>query len=303
MNRPRNIAGAVRGRLFELSKERGEDFQLILQRYAAERFLYRLGESAHRDRFVLKGAMLFALWGGSIYRATRDLDLAGYGNYDTNALTRCFHEICTLPGADDGIIFLPATMSVEPIRDQNEYGGVRVRLQATLGQARFQLQIDVGFGNAIMPPAEPVAYPTLLKSPGPQIRAYPREAVVAEKFHAMVVLGATNSRMKDFYDLFVLSAQFPFSGNPLTQAIAATFTRRNTSIPTTQPNSLSPVFYFDEPRATQWRSYLERNRLPSAPANFGVVGSALQTFLTPPLESLVEGARFAREWPAGGPWR
>ena len=253
-----NIAASVRTKLLARTQTRGEEFNLGLQRYAAERFLYRLGASRHRDTFVLKGAMLFALWGGSMYRATRDLDLTGYGQNEIQWLIDAVREICITPCPTDGLTFKPDTVEAEPIRDESDYGGFRVRLSALLDSAQIRLQVDVGFGNAIVPEAQDEQYPTLLNGPPPLIRAYPRESVVAEKLHAMVALGSATSRWKDFYDLHVLSMLFPFAGHQLTQSIAATFERRQTAIPQALPVALAPAFFAEENRAAQWRTYLDR---------------------------------------------
>ncbi len=298
---PRNLAASVRDRLLARSRERGEDFQFVLQRYGAERFLYRLGQSAYRDRFVLKGAMLFALWGRSVYRPTRDLDFTGYGSSETEAVLACFREICALAVEDDGLIFDVATLAAEPIRDDAAYEGLRVKFAVTLGQARIHMQIDVGFGNAIEPPATDAEYPTLLGGPAPRIHAYPQEAVVAEKLHAMVLLGERNSRLKDFYDLYVLTNEFPFDGPLLLGAIAATFERRRMPIDVAQPVALAPRFFSDEARAMQWRSYLDRNRLPGAPADFDAVGELIRAFLGPPWRALVEKVAFGLNWRPGAP--
>ncbi len=250
MNRqkPKDIAASIRARLLARSRETGEDFQFLLQRYASERFLYRLGESPHRDRYVLKGAMLFALWGGSLYRATRDLDFTGYGNSETDAVIAAMREICTLPVANDGLTYDAATVMAEPIRETAEYNGLRVRLSATLAGARIPMQIDIGFGNAVEPPATEAEYPTLLGLPAPRIRAYPHEAVVAEKFHAMAVLGEINSRYKDFYDIYVLASRFGFDGERVARAIAATFDRRRTPIDAAFPAALTPRFFAEDRR-------------------------------------------------------
>jgi hypothetical protein len=304
MNRqpPRDIAASVRARLLARSRQTGEDFQFLLQRYASERFLYRLGESPHRDRYVLKGAMLFALWGGSLYRATRDLDFTGYGSSETDAVIAAVREICALPVADDGLAFDSATVMAEPIRETAEYNGLRVRLTATLAGARIPMQIDFGFGNAVEPPATEAEYPTLLDLLAPRIRAYPHEAVVAEKFHAMTVLGEINSRYKDFYDIYALASQFGFDGERVARAIAATFDRRRTPIGATLPMALTPRFYADNRRAEQWRAYLTRNRLPGAPADWIEVGQLLQRFLQPPWQALSVGDPFSDVWSPNGPW-
>jgi predicted nucleotidyltransferase component of viral defense system len=236
-----NVAASVRDRLLNRSRQTGEDFGFLLQRYAAERLLYRLGESTHHDQYVLKGAMLFALWGGLVYRPTRDLDFTGYGKTDADDVIVTFKEVCAVPVADDGLVFDPATVTAAPIRDETEYRGLRVTLRAMLGEARIDMQIDIGFANAIEPGANDVHYPTLLDAPAPNIKAYPHEAVVAEKLHTLVVLGERTSRMKDLYDLHTLAVQFPFDGARLTRAITATFERRKTNIDSALPAGLTPA--------------------------------------------------------------
>lgn len=299
---PQDPAASVHARLLAGAQGRKEDFNLTLKRYAAERFLYRLGASRHRERFVLKGAMLFALWGGSLYRATRDLDLTGYGEGGARGLIELIREICGLPCPGDGLQFLSATVRAEPIRDKSEYHGFRVKLRALLGAAKLDLQIDVGFGNAVEPPAREEKYPVLLDGPAPRIRAYPREAVVAEKLHAMVVLGTANSRLKDFYDVFALAKNFPFAGPALGRAIAATFERRSTPIQDSRPVALGPEFYLDPERAAQWRRYLSLNGLPGAPADFAAVGELLQGILGPVWSALADTRAAASAWRPGGPW-
>lgn len=299
---PRNLAASIHRRLLNGARERGEDPQFILQRYAAERFLYRLGESQHREQFVLKGAMLFALWGGSIYRPTRDLDFTGYGSDEIEAVLDRIRDICSVAAPDDGMSFDAATLDADPIREEVEYGGLRVVFEARLGSAQVRMQVDVGFGNAIEPPATDADYPTLLDAPAPHIRAYPHEAVVAEKLHAMVVLGERNSRFKDFYDLHVLARQFPFDGATLAGSIAATFERRRAAIDAALPAALAPRFFADGTRAEQWRAYLTRNALPGAPADFTAAGEHLQAFLGPPWSALAARADFPRVWRPGGPW-
>jgi predicted nucleotidyltransferase component of viral defense system len=297
-----NVAASVRDRLLKRARHTGEDFQFLLQRYAAERLLYRLGQSAHRARFVLKGAMLFALWGGSAYRPTRDLDFTGYGNSEASDVIATFKEICSVPVPDDGLAFDAAAVRAEPIRDEAEYNGLRVRLRAMLGNARIEMQIDIGFDNAIEPGANDVQYPTLLDAPAPNIRAYPHEAVVAEKLHTLVVFGERTSRIKDLYDLYTLAAQFPFDGAKLTRAIAATFERRNTKIESVLPAGLGPRFFADAARASQWRAYLNRNNLPGAPHDFAQAGERIRAFLEPVWTALTVGDKFAKAWPLGGPW-
>lgn len=298
----RNIAASIHGRLLNLSRKTGEDFQFLLHRYAGERFLYRLGKSAYRQHYILKGAMLFALWGGSAYRPTRDLDFTGYGENAAEGLIPIFREICAAAAEDDGLIFDGDTLSAEPIRDNTEYRGLRMKFKVRLGNARIDMLVDVGFGNAIEPPPQDVEYPVLLNAPAPNIRAYPHEAVVAEKFHALVMLGERTSRMKDFYDLHALAAQFSFDGATLTRSIKTTFERRRTPI-AGSPAALAPRFYKDTTRAQYWRGYLTRNSLPGAPIDFPMVGERLIAFLEPLWEAMTANASFGKNWKPGGPWK
>ena len=299
----RNVGASVRARLRQRSRETNEDFQFLLQRYAAERFLHRLGESPHRERLVLKGAMLLALWGEAIYRPTRDLDFTGYGSSLEDDVRTVIREICAVPVVDDGIAFDGEAIRIEPTRDQDEYDGLRARFEATLEDAQIPIQVDVGFGNAIEPPPTDEHYPVLLDAPRPHIRAYPRESVVAEKLHAMVVFGERNSRYKDFYDVYALAQQFEFDGERLVRAISATFERRHTPFTQRLPVALTPRFYADTARAQGWAGYRNRNDLPGAPSDFDVVGDRIREFLVEPWETTARGVAFTGAWPAAGPWR
>jgi hypothetical protein len=297
-----SLAESIRQRLSNRLRERGEDVQFGLQRYAMERFLFRLGKSALRDRFVLKGASLFALWGGSLYRPTRDLDFTGYGIRTLEEAIAGIREILATPVEEDGLRFRPETLSGEPIRDDAEYHGFRIRFQGNLGKSRIPMQIDIGLGNSIEPPPRDEDYPTLLGDAKPRIRSYPQEAVVAEKLHALVILGERNSRLKDFYDLCVLARQFPFQSERLSRAITATFRRRNTALEGPPPEGLAPRFYAEPARANQWRAYLQRNSLPGAPEDFNAVGEILRAFLGPIWDALTNAKGNGGEWPPGGPW-
>jgi len=300
---PTNIAASVSAKLLARSRASGENHQFLLQRYAAERFLYRLGESTQRERFVLKGAMLFGLWGGSTYRPTRDLDFCGYGDRETASVLESIRDICAVVVADDGISFDLSDVEAGPIRDDAEYGGIRLRFFARLDSARIPVQIDIGFGDAITPGPTDENYPTLLEgSSRPRIRAYPREAVIAEKLHAMVELGDRNSRFKDFYDLYILASTFSFDGRQVSAAIAATFKRRGRSIDSALPTALSPAFYEDASRAGLWRAYLTRNTLTGAPADFGEIYIRLSRFLVPVWSALAVKSAFESKWSPGGPW-
>ena len=227
-DQPRNLPASVRSRLLALAKSRGEDFTFVLMRYGLERLLFRLGRSAHAHEFVLKGAMLFPLWSGNPHRSTKDLDLLGFGSPDASRLVRVFREVVAIP-VPDGIEFLPETVKAVPIREDAIYDGIRVTLEALLTAARMHLQVDVGFRDAVVPAPLETSYPTMLDVPAPVLRAYPREAVIAEKLHAMVDLGLANSRMKDFFDLWFLASNFSFDGGTLGESVRSTFGRRATA--------------------------------------------------------------------------
>jgi hypothetical protein len=298
----KNVAASVRQRLLNLSRSTGEDFQLLLTRYAIERLLYRLAASEYAGRFVLKGAMLFALWTGEMHRPTRDLDLLGFGDGSEAELANVFRSLCSAAVADDGLMFAADTVGVEPIREDQENGGRRVTFVARLGSARVDLQVDVGFGDAITPRAESVTYPTLLGMDAPRLRAYPRETVVAEKLEAMVKLGFTNSRMKDFYDLAVMARTFSFTGSLLRDAIAATFARRGTALPTVPPVALTEAFAKDGAKHKQWSAFRTRSGLVGKVGGLGEVVAELTAFLTAPLAAAATDAGFVLTWKAGGPW-
>lgn len=293
---PRDLVASVRQRLMNLSRERGEEFQLVLTRYGLERLLYRLAQSPHAGQFVLKGAALFQLWTGQAHRSTRDLDLLGQGDPSPDRLRQVFQEVCSLTVDNDGLTFLTDTIQAEQIKEDDEYQGIRLRIEARLGNARLPLQIDIGFGDAITPGPQAVTYPTLLNFPAPQMNAYPRETVVAEKFQAMVQLGIANSRMKDFYDVWTLARQFEFEGTALCAAIQATFQRRHTALPATPPLALTPEFSTDRQKATQWRAFLRKGRLVESPPPFEEVVALLDSFLMPPTQALVANQPWNRTW-------
>lgn len=297
-----NMAQSVRDRLLRRARERGEDFNFLLNRFAVERFLYRLSLSPHRDRFVLKGASLFAIWATQSYRATRDIDLEGFGPNDPAAVGAMMREVCAVAVDDDGLILLPDAATAATIRDEEQYGGVRIRIPARLGNAHTDVQIDVGFGDAITPPAAEVDYPTLLPFPAPRLRAYPRETVVAEKWEAMVALRIGNSRMKDFFDAWILARDFTFDGATLAAAIGAIFARRSTTLPADPPTALTAAFAEDPAKQRQWQAFLRRGGAAGAPATLAEIVAALGPFLMPPTRALVVGRQFTQQWLPGGPW-
>jgi len=302
MTKKKNPSASVKQRLLNVSKKSGEDFQLVLTRYAIERLLFRIAASEHANSFVLKGAMLFALWTGEMHRPTRDVDLLGYGENSDERLSKVFRELCSGESGGDGLVFNPDTVAVEQIRAEDEYGGRRVTFNVTLGTARVTLQVDIGFGDAVTPAAEVVEYPSLLGMESPKLRAYPMETVVAEKVEAMVKLGLANTRMKDFYDLLVLSRTFPFEGVRVRDAIVATFTRRGTEIPTEPPVALTDTFSMDEVKRKQWKAFVRRSGLEMRVGELSEALAELAGFVLPRLLANSEALVFASVWRPGGPW-
>ncbi len=256
-----NRAASIRARLKQHPETSKQDFNLTLTQYGLERLLYRLSISDHASNFLLKGALLFQLWYGQSHRPTRDADLLGFDPDDVPTMVGVFRSICSIE-ADDGIVFDPASVAGTEIRKDAGHGGVRIDLRATLDGARLALQIDIGFGDAVTPAAEPVTYPPLLSDlPAPTLRAYPKATVVAEKLHAVTILGMTNSRMKDFFDLWVLLHDSTLDDAELRRAIKATFARRQTAIPSALPIGLGVAFAADATKQVQWRAFLRKNQL------------------------------------------
>lgn len=252
----RNMAASVRARLLSISRERNQPFELLLTRYVLERLLYRLTTTRYRDRFILKGAMLLAARSADPFRPTRDVDLLGFGDPDPQAMLAVFRDVCAVT-LDDGVVFDAAALEIDRIREELEYGGLRIKTNAEVGGARVRVVIDVGFGDAVEPAPAEMDLPVLLDLPAPRLRVYPLETVIAEKFQAMVALGLANSRMKDFHDVWGLSRTHQFEGDSLARAITATFERRNTPIPTEPPDALTPAFANDPDKQRQWTAFLE----------------------------------------------
>ena len=300
MTKPiKDVGASVRQRLLNIAKLQKEDFQLVLSRYQIERFLYRLSCSAHKKRFAVKGAALFFLWVPDkvFHRSTRDLDLRGEGQFQPDQLKEIFTEICLQEVPDDGLLFEPTSVTETPIRINERDQGYRLKIQAKLSGSSSWLQIDVGLDHQVVPPVQSVNFPTLLDHPSAEVLAYRPEAVIAEKFHAMVDKDMANSRMKDFYDVRFLSRTFPFEGKVLSQAITSVFQTRGTPL-TLTPAALTPEFALA--KNVQWEAFLRKSRLPQEP--FAPVIEEIANFLDPINRSLVNGAALSLEWKPAGPW-
>ena len=300
-----NVEASVRARLRNKMHDTGFEFQFLLTRYACERFLYRLGASSLRDRCILKGASLLAVWMDEPYRATRDIDVLALDGSDEPYVRQVVVTICGVPCPEDAMTFDLSSVRVFPIRTGQEHPSQRVKLTARVGNARIPFQVDIGFGDVVVPGPEEVQFPTLLDGMAPpSVRAYPRVSSVAEKFEAIVQLGQQNSRMKDFHDIWALSETFSFDGSVLREAIQACFARRGTDWTTRTPLALTSTFYSDDRLIRLWRDYrTSTNPLVPPPDALEVVGERIFTFLAPIRESVLTDAPFDLSWPPGGPWR
>jgi predicted nucleotidyltransferase component of viral defense system len=260
-----NAAASVRARLLNVAKAQGVDFNQVLVRFALERILYRLSCSEHSDHFLLKGALLFTLWYDMPHRATRDVDLLGFGTSDLESVVRTFRDIASIV-VDDGIVFAPASVAAEEIRKDAGYVGVRILISGELAKARCKVQIDIGFGDAVTPSPVEATYPVLLADlPAPRLRIYPVYTVVAEKVHAIALLGMTNSRMKDYFDLAVLVDREALDTDVLAGALKATFERRGMAIPVELPVGLTDEFAYDPSRQALWQAFIRKNELALDP--------------------------------------
>jgi predicted nucleotidyltransferase component of viral defense system len=281
----------------------GIEAQFMLERFALYRMLYRLSKSVYNERFVLKGAQLMLVWMGETVRPTRDVDLLGFGDLSDETLARIFREICTQDIEPDGMEYLPDSVTVTAIREANVYGGWRVTLESRLGSARLHLQIDIGIGDAVTPEPEWVELPRLLDFPAPRLRSYRPETSIAEKIETMVSLGLQNSRMKDYFDIFVLSEHKSFDGRVLCDAVCDTFKRRGTTIPEGLPMALSREFATDPGKVAQWVGFLRRIKGDSVPIDLATVVVRLAAFLGPVLVAIRDQEEFSLQWPPGGPWK
>ncbi len=301
--KPVNLPASIATRLRNIATAKHIDLAFVHRSYAIERLLYRLSASDERERFVLKGAMLFTAWLPDPFRPTQDLDLLGFGDAAVATVAERIAAICRVSVPDDGLVFDVGSLKAEPIRGNQEYGGVRVKLSASLARTKIPVQIDIGFGDAVTPGIVDLDFPTLLDAPAPTVRAYPKETVLAEKLHAIVTLGAVNTRIKDYYDLLALARLFGFDGAVVRNAIVATFERRGTPLPPTIPVGLAGAFADDPQKIRLWDAFTKREALLLEPGDLGGAVEDIAALLLPPLVAANAGTPFAKTWKAGGPWR
>lgn len=302
MNKSDGLPASVQARLQNHAKATNQDYNRILERYALERYLYRLSKSKHADRFVLKGALMMLVWLGETIRPTRDADLLGFGDLDNKSLLNLFQDVCKTQADPDGMTFQPDTLEVEDIRENDPYGGRRASFIGMRGKARISLQVDVGLGDAVTPEPEWLDYPSLLDMPKAHLRAYRPETAIAEKFHAMVMLGLGNSRMKDFFDIAALAHHDMFDGATLAAAIKATFERRRIEVPKELPVALTSTFATDQSKQSQWKAFTERNKIANAITLDATVAS-VREFIAPLIAAQNMGTAFTKTWPPSGPWK
>lgn len=297
----KNHSASVHRQLLDKAKQSSRPFNQLLQYYAAERFLYRFSQSKHRDKAVLKGAMMFIVWNAPYARATRDIDMLGILNNSMDNVTDMVKSICVTTVPSDGLSFDPGTVKGEQIIEDGDYKGVRVKFQGFLGNARVSMQIDFGFGDIVFPKAQEIEYPTMLDMPAPKLKGYPKETVIAEKFHTMMNLGIINSRMKDFYDIWLLIQQFDFHSGSIEQAIRKTFKNRKTTI--TSPIGLFERIKSEKEKDIQWKAFIRKSGLHTVPDELGDIIHQISSFMIPITDMNPKEKSRNLAWHAPGPWR
>lgn len=297
-----NIGASVRQRLLNLAQAKNRPFQELLQYFAMERFLFRLSQSSRRADFVLKGGLLLHVWNAPLARATKDVDLLGRMTNSLDGVGAAVASICNAAVVPDGVTFVTSSIQTARIKEDADYEGVRVKFIARIDGAEVTMQLDIGFGDTVRPATTMVNYPTLLDFAAPTLTAYPRETVIAEKFHAMVYLGAQNSRMKDFYDVWLLASNFAFDGAALAEAIATTFSNRKTEVEA-MPVAFNAVFTDGAAARTQWNAFRKRTKLPDSPATLQDAVAMISAFLSPVADAIASGRQIIGTWPPLGPWQ
>lgn len=297
-----DVSASVHQRLLNKARKLGRPFNELFQYFSMERFIYRLSKTPHVQKFVLKDALMFTAWNIQATRTTKDIDLLGRLENSEEAMIAVMRDTCNQTVEPDGMSFDPDSVTCNPIIEDAVYEGIRVHVRGNLGKSRVVLQLDVGFGDVVFPSELNVKYPTILYFPAPTLKGYTQESIIAEKFQAMIKLGELNSRMKDFYDIWLLSKQFDFNGHVLAEAITKTFIIRKTEIPV-QPSIFKKSFSEDQTRETQWRAFLRKAVLANTPHSFYEVMTEIKSFLVPVSSAIAAQKSFQKKWKAPGPWK
>ena len=300
MTPPGNVSASVRQRLLNRARSDGRLFDEMLRYFAMERFLYRLSRSAHAEQFVLKGALMLRVWRAAEFRPTMDIDLLGRASNEEAEILAQVRDVLHTDVETDGLAFDPDSIRTERVTEDADYGGIRVRFSGALDSARIRMQIDIGFGDVVYPGPEVSDLPVMLDLPAPRLLCYSRESSIAEKFEAMVKLGMLNSRMKDFYDIWLLSRRFDFTGIELARAIRLTFERRGTELPL-EIEAFTQSFI--DAKQTQWAAFRNRIQQSHIPASYAEITTSLEQFLLPVVSALSSEKPFPANWAAPGPWR
>ena len=299
----KNLQASVKARLQNKAKETNRSFSEILQYYGMERFLYRFSRSKYADKFILKGALMFTVWQISERRTTLDIDFLAHFDNQTGTIEKLIKDICNLPVTPDGIVFDSKTVKGQKIKEGTDYEGVRVKYTGFLGRSRIPMQIDVGFGDVIYPEPDVIDYPVILDLPRPHLKGYPVESVVSEKFESMVKLSLLNSRMKDFYDIWIMMRRFNFNGLQLAEALRRTFNRRNTPLPQGRPLFAEEIYDGKSDRQTLWKAFLKRGDNKHAPEKLSATARKIEKFLIKPLEAIKKNHKFDKKWESSGSWK
>lgn len=298
-----NLTASIRARLQNKANDTGRPFAEVLQYYGIERFLYRFSKSKYKDKFILKGALMFGVWNVPERRTTIDIDFLGRFDNQAIEIEKAMKDVCGADVEADGLAFDANTVTAQKIKEDADYQGVRVKFTGFLERSRISMQIDVGFGDAVYPKPKMIDYPVILDLPKPRLKGYAPETVVSEKFEAMVQLGLLNSRMKDFYDIWLMMRQFDFEGPELAKALKRTFDHRKTSFPQGKQLFAEEIYDENSDRQMLWKTFLKKGNIKHAPDKLSIIAKDIEEFLRKPLEAINRGEDFKGWWKAPGPWK
>ena len=298
----KNIEASIKARLKNKAQETNRPFAEVMQYYGMERFLYRFSKSKYADKFVLKGALLFAVWQIPDRRTTLDIDFLARFDNEVATIERVMKDVCDTSVDPDGLKFDPQTVKGMKIKEDADYEGVRIKFTGFLDRAEIPMQIDVGFGDIVYPKTKAIDYPVILDFPKPHLNGYPQESVISEKFEAMIKLGLLNSRMKDFYDIWLMMRQFEFKGANIASAIKKTFNNRKTDIPNKKPLFADEIYDEKSDRQTLWSAFLKKGDIQHAPGTLSVTAKEIENFLFEPIMALNENGKFDKTWKSPKGW-